>query len=135
MEKGCRDERTKARGGIWRRVPVGRTEPRPQGIAVSGVGSHASASREAVLRLLRGESLETLCRELGATAARLSAWREAFLRGGEAALKARPADERAEENARLKAKVGELTMEGEVLREKIDRLEAGRPLAGRRWRR
>ena len=91
--------------------------------------------REAVLRLLRGESLETLCRELGTTAARLSAWREAFLRGGEAALKARPADERDEENARLKAKVGELTMEGEVLREKIDRLEAGRPLAGRRWRR
>ena len=45
------------------------------------------------------------------------------------------ADERDEENARLKAKVGELTMEGEVLREKIDRLEAGRPLAGRRWRR
>ena len=85
--------------------------------------------REAVLRLLRGESLETLCRELGTTAARLSAWREAFLRGGEAALKARPADERDEENARLKAKVGELTMEGEVLREKIDRLEAGRPLA------
>ena len=41
--------------------------------------------REAVLRLLRGESLETLCRELGTT--RLSAWREAFLRGGEAALK------------------------------------------------
>ncbi len=54
--------------------------------------------REAVLRLLRGESLETLCRELGTTAARLSAWREAFLRGGEAALKARPADERDEEN-------------------------------------
>ena len=84
---------------------------------------------------MRGESLEPLCRELGTTAARLSAWREAFLRGGEAALKARPADERDEENARLKAKVGELTMEGEVLREKIDRLEAGRPLAGRRWRR
>ena len=81
--------------------------------------------REAVLRLLRGESLETLCREFE----RLGA----FLR--EAALKARPADERDEENARLKAKVGELTMEGEVLREKIDRLEAGRPLAGRRWRR
>ena len=93
---------------------------------MSGVGSPASASGEAVLRLLRGESLETLCRELGTTAARLSAWREAFLRGGEAALKARPADERAEENARLKAKVGELTMEGEVLREKIDRL-GGRP--------
>ena len=51
--------------------------------------------REAVLRLLRGESLETLSRELSTTAARLSAWREEFLRGGQAALKARPADERA----------------------------------------
>ena len=73
-----------------------------------------------------------LCRELGTTAARLSAWREAFLRGGEAALKARPADER--ENARLKAKVrthdGGRGPAGED-----DRLEAGRPLAGRRWRR
>ena len=92
--------------------------------------------REAVLRLLRGESLGGRSAASWARQrARLSAWREAFLRGGEAALKARPADERAEENARLKAKVGELTMEGEVLREKIDRLEAGRPLAGRRWRR
>ena len=79
---------------------------------------------------MRGESLETLCRELGTTAARLSAWREAFLRGGEAALKARPADERDEENARLKAKVGELTMEGEVLQEKFtcrQEVEAVRP--------
>ena len=82
--------------------------------------------REAVLRLLRGESLETLCRELGTTAARLSAWREAFLRGGEAALKARPADERDEENARLKAKVGELTMEGEDPAGE-DRPPGGRP--------
>ena len=42
--KGCRDERTKARGGFGGGAPVGRTEPRPQGIAVSGVGSPASAS-------------------------------------------------------------------------------------------
>ena len=91
--------------------------------------------REAVLRLLRGESLADALPRVGRDSGSASAWREAFLRGGEAALKARPADGRDEENARLKAKVGELTMEGEVLREKIDRLEAGRPLAGRRWRR
>ena len=102
---------------------------------MSGVGSPASASGRRSCVFCGARAWRTLCRELGTTAARLSAWREAFLRGGEAALKARPADERAEENARLKAKVGELTMEGEVLREKIDRLEAGRPLAGRRWRR
>ena len=119
-----RDERTKARGG--RRAPVGRTEPRPQGIAVSGVGSPASASGRSCVfcgaRAWRRSAASWARQRLG--------WREAFLRGGEAALKARPADERDEENARLKAKVGELTMEGEVLREKIDRLEAGRPLAG-----
>ena len=101
---------------------------------MSGVGSPASASGRRSC-VFGGARAWDACRELGTTAARLSAWREAFLRGGEAALKARPADERDEENARLKAKVGELTMEGEVLREKIDRLEAGRPLAGRRWRR
>ena len=89
----------------------------------------ASASGRRSCVFCGARAWETLCRELGTTAARLSAWREAFLRGGEAALKARPADERDEENARLKAKVGELTMEGEVLREKIDRLEAGRPLS------
>jgi len=90
---------------------------------------------EAVLRLLRGESLEALSRELGTTAATLSTWREEFLRGGQGALRARPADERDSEIARLKAKVGELTMANELLEEKIDRLEGGRPLAQPRGRR
>ena len=35
---------------------------------------------EAVLRLLRGEELDALSRELGVTAATLSQWRERFLR-------------------------------------------------------
>ncbi len=35
--------------------------------------------REAVLRLLRGEDLDTVSRSLGVTAATLSTWREAFL--------------------------------------------------------
>jgi hypothetical protein len=34
---------------------------------------------EAVVRLLKGEDLDTLSRELGVTAATLSEWREAFL--------------------------------------------------------
>ena len=70
-----------------------------------------SAPRKAatVLRLLRGESLELLSRELGVTAATLAGWRDDFLAGGQAALKSRPADDRDEEIARLRAKVGELT--------------------------
>ncbi len=95
----------------------------------------AKRKQSAVLRLLRGEDLELTSRELGVTAAELSAWRDAFLAGGEAALKTRPADGRDVEIGRLKAKVGELTMANELLGAKIDRLETHRPLARRRSRR
>ena len=93
-----------------------------------------SAKRKfaAVLRLLRGEDLETLSRELGVTAATLSAWREQFLEGGAANLKAREADVDNEETQRLKSLVADLSMSNELLREKIHRMEAGRPLVWRR---
>ncbi len=95
----------------------------------------ARRKQSAVLRLLRGEDLELLSRELGVTAAELSVWRDVFLAAGEAALKTRPADGRDVEIGRLKAKVGELTMANELLDAKIDRLETHRPLAHRRSRR
>jgi hypothetical protein len=85
----------------------------------------------AVLRLLRGEDLELVSRELGVTAATLSGWRDDFLAGGQAALKSRPADDRDDEIARLRAKVGELTMDNELL---IQRCRADRPFAPRRRR-
>ena len=94
----------------------------------------ARRKQEAVLRLLRGEGLELLARELGVTAAELSGWRDAFLAGGEARLKSRPADARDAEIGRLKAKVGDLTMATELLEAKIERLETARPLARRRRR-
>src|SRR3954451_19075100 len=68
----------------------------------------ARRKTEAVLRLLRGEDLDTLSRELGVVAATLSGWRDAFLDGGTAAMKSRPADDRDELVARLQAKVGQL---------------------------
>jgi transposase-like protein len=95
----------------------------------------ARRKQSAVLRLLRGEDLELISRELGVTAAELSAWREAFLGAGEAALTTRPADGRDLEIGRLKAKVGDLTMANALLEAKIERLEGGRPLARRRSRR
>jgi transposase len=95
-----------------------------------------SAKRQqgAVLRLLRGDDLELVSRELAIPAAEASAWRDAFLAAGEASLKIRPADGRDLEIGRLKAKVGELTMTTELLEAKIERLEGGRPLTGRRSR-
>jgi transposase-like protein len=65
----------------------------------------AQRKQSAVLRLLRGADLELLSRELGVTAAELSAWRDAFLAAGEASLKTRPADGREIEIGRLKAKL------------------------------
>jgi transposase len=95
----------------------------------------ARRKQSVVLRLLRGEDLELVSRELGVTAAELSAWRDAFLAAGEASLKTRPADGRDVEIGRLKAKVGDLTMANELLEVKIEHLEVGRPLARRRSRR
>jgi transposase-like protein len=108
----------------------------PEGRAAERGRFSARRKAEAVVRLLRGEDLETLSRALGVTAATLSAWRDAFLAGGTAALKSRqdPDDPRHEELTRLKAKIGDLTMANELLETKIDRLEAGRPLAPRRPR-
>ena len=95
----------------------------------------ARRKQDAVLRLLRGEDLEVLARQLGVTAADLSGWRDQFLAGGEASLKSRPADARDAEIGRLQAKVGELTMTAELLEAKIERLETHRPLGRRRSRR
>src|SRR2546422_9773049 len=57
----------------------------------------------------------------------LSGWRDQFLDGGEANLRAREADVENEETQRLKSLVADLSMSNELLREKIHRMEAGRP--------
>ncbi|QDV33433.1 hypothetical protein ElP_13040 [Tautonia plasticadhaerens] len=93
----------------------------------------ARRKAEAVVRLLRGEDLDSLSRELGVTAATLSSWRDGFLDGGTAALEGRPADGRDELVARLQAEVGQLTMDRQPLGMRCRHLEGGRPFAsGRR---
>src|SRR5919112_1798813 len=107
----------------------------PSGGAGSGRRFSAPRKLAAVTRLLRGEPLETLARELDLTAARLSGWRDRALAGAEAAMKERERDGRDEELLRLKAKLGEVTMANELLERKIAALEGGRPLARRRSKR
>ena len=92
----------------------------------------ARRKRETVLRLLRGEDLESVSRELGVPAARASQWRDQFLVAGQAGLKSRATEAVDEDSRRLQAKVGELLMENELLYAKVDHLEAGVPLARRR---
>ena len=88
----------------------------------------AGRKREVVLRLLRGEDLESVSRAVGITAARASHWRAQFLAAGQAGLKSRATDARDDDHRRLQAKIGELLMETEVLYAKVDQLEASGPL-------
>jgi transposase len=71
------------------------------------------------LRLLRGESMEALSRELGIEMHRLRKWRDKALAGVDEALREREGDPlQAELDAAVK-RVGELSMENELLKEKI----------------
>ena len=105
----------------------------PGAIAL-GRGGRMSRQRKsaAVRRLLRGEDLESVSRELGVTAATLTGWRDAFLAAGEAALTSRVATGEEVESERLKAKLGAALSERDLLNEKIALVEAGRPFARRR---
>ena len=88
-----------------------------------------------VARLLRGEPLDLVARETNVSVAKLTEWRERALEGAASALKERECDERDDEIARLKSKVGEITMDNELLYAKIAAMEGKRPLARRRSRR
>src|ERR1700691_2923951 len=88
-----------------------------------------------VARLLRGEPLEVVAREANISLAKLTEWRDRALAGAASALKERERDDREDEIARLKSKVGEITMDNELLSAKIAAMEAKSPLARRKSRR
>jgi hypothetical protein len=117
-------------------APSARAHHAGDGGAEAGPGWRFSAKRKlaVVQRLLRGESQEAVSRELNVPVHRLVEWRDRVLMAAEGALKERERDARDDEIARLKAKVGEITMANELLYAKIDKLEGGRPLARRRSR-
>ena len=77
-----------------------------------------------------------MSRSLGVTAATLSGWRDAFLEGDEASLATGPTDGDERESDRLKARLGEMLLERELLEQKIALLEGNSaPLARRGSRR
>ena len=78
----------------------------------------AGKKSDAVLRLLRGEPLEELSRQLKVEAHRLAAWRDDFLAAGKQGLKGQRSDRSREDRALKQAerKIGQLTLENAVLR-------------------
>ena len=88
--------------------------------------------REVALRLLRGEPIDTLSRELGVEVYRLEQWRDRALAGMDSGLKERDGDPvQAQLDAAMR-RIGELSMENELLHARIERPG---PLAGRRSKR
>jgi len=77
--------------------------------------------REVVLRLLRGESTDLLSRELGLPIFKLEQWRQKAEAALDGALKEREADPAAGELAAALQRIGELSMENELLRSRIER--------------
>lgn len=112
---------------------MGKESSRGKGPKLGGRMT-VSRKRDAVVRLLKGEDLELVSRDLGVTAATLSGWREAFLSSGENGLKAKPGDDRDKRIRQLQTKLGQMTMDCELLREKIALMEDGRPFGRRRPR-
>jgi len=95
----------------------------------AGAGRWSSRRKTTViLELLRGADLESTSRKYRVTIATLSNWRDRFLAGGEAGIKSREVDVEDEEKRRLKSVVAGLSVEAELLREKIALIEGGRPL-------
>jgi hypothetical protein len=84
-----------------------------------------------VLRLLRGEGLGALARETGQAAGKIAAWREEFLAGGREGLKARPALVEDRRLAEAQRKIGELTMDLDILWALSDEVDRRPPLPRR----
>jgi hypothetical protein len=87
--------------------------------------------REVVLRLLRGESVELLSRELGVPIFKLEQWRQKADAALDGALKERETEAASTDLAAAMQRIGELSMEVELLRAKMERPG---PLARRRSR-
>lgn len=106
------------------------TEDAPESLASAGGGRWSAKRKVAVvLELLRGADIESTSRKYHVTAATLCEWRDRFLAGGEAILESREVEVEDEEKRRLKSVVASVSVDNELLREKIARLEYGRLLA------
>ena len=124
-----------------RREPGGRPESVPtrrrlgRGALAPGQRWSASRKRDVVLRLLRGESLAAVSREVGVEIYRLAHWQERALSGLELGLKDHAGEPAAAALDAAKRHIGELLMEVELLRERARAAERHLPLAMRRSRR
>lgn len=121
-------------GGVGGRSPsTPSTGSGAAGVGPLGPGQRWSVARKraVVLRLIAGEPVELVSREIGVPVYKLERWRERAEVALEGALKERDPGSEGPELAAALQRIGELTMEVELLRAKT---EQKGPLGRRRWR-
>ncbi len=74
----------------------------------------AGRKSEVVLRLVRGEDIEVISREVAVSVHQWEEWRRAFLDGGRAGLRSRGLPDEERELRRVQAKLGEMVMRAEL---------------------
>lgn len=79
----------------------------------------AHRKKDVVLRMMRGEPLETLSQELCIEIYRLEEWHDRALQGIEEALKFREGDPHTAELEAAMRRIGEISLENEMLRDRI----------------
>ena len=75
----------------------------------------ASRKKDVVMRLLRGEKVDEVSREVGVAMSTLEEWKSSVVDGMDVLLKAHKDHPLQEELDRAKKKIGELSMENELL--------------------
>ena len=101
----------------------------PAGPLAPGQRWSPSRKRDLVLRLLRGESVEAVSREVGIDRYRLERWKERALGAIETSLRERGLEPLQTELDEAHKRIGELAMENELLRA---RCKTAGPLPWRR---
>ena len=116
IDAGLKPEGAGALPDSWRR--------RPSGVDAGPKRYSVQRKMAVVARLLRGEPLDVVAGEANVSVAKLTEWRERALAGAASALKERERDDREDEIARLKSKVGEIT-DGQRIAVRQDRRHGG----------
>ena len=117
VSEGGRSPSTLSTG---RAAPLATIAPQPGPLA-PGQRWSFGRKREAVLRLMCGEPAELLSRELGLPTFKLEQWRQKAEAALDGALKEREADPADGQLAAAMQRIGELSMEVELLRARIER--------------
>ena len=92
----------------------------------------APRKMEVILRYMRGESLDSLSREIGVPASQIEEWKLIAFKGIETALKSRGGEPLQAELDLAMKKIGELSMENELL---LDRSRRHGVFLGGKWKR